>query len=80
MQVYEEIETDMTLLGATAVEDKLQDGVPSTIARLASVMSTDCSLQEVILMMSILLFCVGIYQDLGTDWRQRRFVDSVCAC
>ncbi|XP_062516349.1 phospholipid-transporting ATPase ID-like isoform X2 [Corticium candelabrum] len=34
--VYEEIETDMTLLGATAVEDKLQDGVPSTIARLAS--------------------------------------------
>jgi phospholipid-translocating ATPase len=34
--VYEEIESNLTLLGATAVEDKLQDGVPRTIARLAS--------------------------------------------
>ncbi|XP_076803387.1 phospholipid-transporting ATPase ID-like isoform X1 [Clavelina lepadiformis] len=33
--VYEEIERDMILLGATAVEDKLQDGVPETIANLA---------------------------------------------
>ncbi|XP_077965720.1 phospholipid-transporting ATPase ID-like isoform X2 [Styela clava] len=32
--VYEEIERDMTLLGATAIEDKLQDGVPETIANL----------------------------------------------
>ncbi|XP_014676806.1 PREDICTED: phospholipid-transporting ATPase ID-like [Priapulus caudatus] len=33
--VYEEIERDMTLAGATAIEDKLQDGVPETIANLA---------------------------------------------
>ncbi|XP_051828748.1 phospholipid-transporting ATPase FetA-like [Antechinus flavipes] len=32
--VYEEIEKDMMLLGATAIEDKLQDGVPETIAIL----------------------------------------------
>ncbi|XP_030624750.1 probable phospholipid-transporting ATPase IM [Chanos chanos] len=33
--VYEEIEKDLQLLGATAVEDKLQDGVPQTIEQLA---------------------------------------------
>ncbi|XP_059845434.1 phospholipid-transporting ATPase ID-like [Hypanus sabinus] len=32
--LYEEIEKDLILLGATAVEDKLQDGVPQTIATL----------------------------------------------
>lgn len=32
--IYEEIEKDMTLLGVTAIEDKLQDGVPQTIANL----------------------------------------------
>nr|CAB3224702.1 phospholipid-transporting ATPase ID [Phallusia mammillata] len=32
--VYEEIERDLTLIGATAIEDKLQDGVPETIANL----------------------------------------------
>ncbi|KAM5191914.1 phospholipid-transporting ATPase IC-like [Mantella aurantiaca] len=34
-EVYEEIETDLVLLGATAIEDKLQDGVPQTIFTLA---------------------------------------------
>ncbi|XP_065059907.1 phospholipid-transporting ATPase ID-like isoform X2 [Rhopilema esculentum] len=34
-KLYEEIEQDMTLIGATAIEDKLQDGVPETIANLA---------------------------------------------
>uniref|UniRef100_M3ZWN1 Phospholipid-transporting ATPase n=1 Tax=Xiphophorus maculatus TaxID=8083 RepID=M3ZWN1_XIPMA len=33
--LYEDIETDLMLLGATAVEDKLQDGVPHTIEQLA---------------------------------------------
>ncbi|XP_046608666.1 probable phospholipid-transporting ATPase IM isoform X4 [Neodiprion virginianus] len=33
--IYEEIEKGMTLLGVTAIEDKLQDGVPQTIANLA---------------------------------------------
>ncbi|XP_044005984.1 probable phospholipid-transporting ATPase IM isoform X3 [Aphidius gifuensis] len=33
--IYEEIEKDMILLGATAIEDKLQDGVPQTIANLS---------------------------------------------
>lgn len=32
--IYEEIETDMMLLGVTAIEDKLQDGVPQSIANL----------------------------------------------
>ncbi|XP_075885168.1 phospholipid-transporting ATPase ID-like [Nelusetta ayraudi] len=34
-KLYEEIESDLLLLGATAVEDKLQDGVPQTIEQLA---------------------------------------------
>ncbi|XP_069885159.1 phospholipid-transporting ATPase IC isoform X1 [Dipodomys merriami] len=34
-RVYEEIEKDLILLGATAIEDKLQDGVPETISKLA---------------------------------------------
>ncbi|KAG9072863.1 hypothetical protein KI688_000643 [Linnemannia hyalina] len=33
-QVAEEIERDLTLLGATAIEDKLQEGVPESIAAL----------------------------------------------
>ncbi|XP_010786384.1 probable phospholipid-transporting ATPase IM [Notothenia coriiceps] len=32
--LYEEIEQGLKLLGATAIEDKLQDGVPETIASL----------------------------------------------
>ncbi|KAL1516456.1 hypothetical protein ABEB36_000367 [Hypothenemus hampei] len=32
--IYEEIERDMLLIGVTAIEDKLQDGVPNTIANL----------------------------------------------
>ncbi|XP_056875092.1 phospholipid-transporting ATPase ID [Takifugu flavidus] len=34
-ELYEEIEKDLQLLGVTAVEDKLQDGVPQTIEQLA---------------------------------------------
>lgn len=34
-ELYEEIEKDLLLLGATAVEDKLQDGVPQTIEQLS---------------------------------------------
>ena len=36
-QVYNEIEQNMTLIGATAIEDKLQEGVPEAIANLAKV-------------------------------------------
>ena len=32
--VYEEAEQDLELLGVTAIEDKLQDGVPETIETL----------------------------------------------
>lgn len=32
--IYEEIECDMDLVGVTAIEDKLQDGVPQAIASL----------------------------------------------
>ncbi|KAG8456790.1 hypothetical protein GDO86_002538 [Hymenochirus boettgeri] len=34
-KVYEQIETNLVLIGATAIEDKLQDGVPQTIFNLA---------------------------------------------
>uniref|UniRef100_A0A8B9YYY1 Phospholipid-transporting ATPase n=1 Tax=Buteo japonicus TaxID=224669 RepID=A0A8B9YYY1_9AVES len=34
-KVYEDIEKNLILLGATAIEDKLQDGVPETISRLS---------------------------------------------
>ncbi|XP_061603551.1 phospholipid-transporting ATPase ID-like [Phyllopteryx taeniolatus] len=34
-KLYEEMEKDLLLPGATAVEDKLQDGVPQTIEQLA---------------------------------------------
>uniref|UniRef100_A0A3Q2ZKX6 Phospholipid-transporting ATPase n=1 Tax=Kryptolebias marmoratus TaxID=37003 RepID=A0A3Q2ZKX6_KRYMA len=34
-ELYEEIEKDLLLLGATAIEDKLQDGVPQTIEELS---------------------------------------------
>ena len=33
-KVYAELECNMELLGATAIEDKLQDGVPDTIQLL----------------------------------------------
>jgi haloacid dehalogenase-like hydrolase len=33
-EISARIETNLTLLGATAIEDKLQDGVPETIAKL----------------------------------------------
>ncbi|XP_034751745.1 phospholipid-transporting ATPase IC [Etheostoma cragini] len=34
-RVYERIESNLMLIGATAIEDKLQDGVPETISKLA---------------------------------------------
>ena len=34
-ETYEEIEKNLKLIGATAIEDKLQDGVPQCIERLA---------------------------------------------
>uniref|UniRef100_A0A8D3CXQ7 Phospholipid-transporting ATPase n=1 Tax=Scophthalmus maximus TaxID=52904 RepID=A0A8D3CXQ7_SCOMX len=34
-RAYEQIEGNLLLIGATAIEDKLQDGVPETIAKLA---------------------------------------------
>lgn len=33
--VYEDIEKNLNLIGASAIEDKLQDGVPGAIANLA---------------------------------------------
>ena len=35
--MYEDIEQNLVLIGATAIEDKLQDDVPDTIATLAEV-------------------------------------------
>ena len=43
--VYEEIEQDLVLLGATAIEDKLQDGVPQTIQNLHKVNIQTCFLK-----------------------------------
>jgi phospholipid-transporting ATPase len=39
------IEQNLFLLGASAVEDKLQDGVPETIAILAKVVLRLCALK-----------------------------------
>ena len=39
--MYNKIEQGLTLMGATAIEDKLQDGVPETIANLAKVSVTE---------------------------------------
>ena len=36
-QAYQDIEQNLILIGATAIEDKLQDDVPDTIATLAEV-------------------------------------------
>jgi len=33
-EMYEQIERNLILLGATGIEDKLQDGVPQCIQRL----------------------------------------------
>ncbi|XP_051549616.1 phospholipid-transporting ATPase IC isoform X1 [Myxocyprinus asiaticus] len=33
-EIYDQMETDLTLLGVTAIEDRLQEGVPETIATL----------------------------------------------
>ena len=33
-EAYDKVERKMTVVGATAVEDKLQDGVPETISAL----------------------------------------------
>ena len=35
--MFDEIEQGMTMVGTTAIEDKLQDGVPDAIANLAKV-------------------------------------------
>lgn len=35
-EAFSEIESKMTLLGATAVEDRLQEGVPETLRALAA--------------------------------------------
>lgn len=35
LQIAELVETDLTLIGATAIEDKLQEGVPSCIETLS---------------------------------------------
>ena len=37
MKAAELIEKDLFLLGATAIEDKLQDGIPETITTLSQV-------------------------------------------
>ena len=43
LKVYEKIEQGLTMVGTTAIEDKLQDGVPDAIANLAKV-HVQCSL------------------------------------
>ncbi len=67
--VYSKIEQDLTLIGATAIEDKLQDGVPEAIANLAKVtMVTVClkiNFTDTLLSMESL----GRHQNLGTNWR-----------
>ena len=44
--MYEEIEKDFVLLGASAIEDKLQDGVPEAIYNLSRVRLTSALRRE----------------------------------
>ncbi len=37
------IEADMVLLGVTAIEDRLQEGVPETISKLSQAMRCDAA-------------------------------------
>lgn len=73
LQVYEEIEQNLTLIGATAIEDKLQDGVPETIANLSQVRSAFCHILIIFSVTELtgaILFCdfLGKYQNLGPNW------------
>ena len=69
-QVYNKIEQNLILLGATAIEDKLQDGVPDTIANLARV-SIHYRLQAV-----YAVYCT--YSTVFTVCRS--FMHSMCVC
>jgi magnesium-transporting ATPase (P-type) len=68
-EVAEEIEQNMTLLGATAIEDKLQDGVPETIASLRLVF-------KLILKYSYLFSLVSIYGFLLEIRRKQQSISD----
>lgn len=59
------VEKNLFLLGATAIEDKLQDGVPETIQILAEVRSEWTLFPGTYRL-------IGWNQDLGSYWRQAR--------
>jgi phospholipid-transporting ATPase len=65
--VAELIERDFELLGATAIEDKLQDGVPDAIYTLAQVSS-----MKIFLLQRHFYTQLGWYQDLGAYRGQTR--------
>ena len=56
--MYEEIEKDFVLLGASAIEDKLQDGVPEAIYNLSKVIKAlFCTLLGVVLEIHTYTLC-----------------------
>ena len=61
VDLIEEIEADMILLGATAVEDKLQDQVPETIANLAK-----AGIKEGLLNHNLFIFIYDAYQFVSS--------------
>lgn len=67
--VAEEVEKDMELLGATAIEDKLQDGVPQAITTLLSVLSYLLRFSFAPPLMRSLVFQLGWSEDVGAHWR-----------
>lgn len=69
IQVYNEIEQNLTLVGATAIEDKLQDGVPEAIANLAKVYyyyySMYSKLNGYVMHCMISCYNAGQHQNMG---------------
>lgn len=61
----EMIEKEMTLLGATAIEDKLQDGVPDTIHTLQTAGIKVCVIHDDL---DLILFGLINGVDLGSYW------------
>ena len=68
------IEKDLFLLGATAIEDKLQEGVPDTIHTLqqAGIKVGSCLFSDAVLVAKSLTLLLG----LGANGRQTRDSDQ----
>lgn len=78
---YSTLESNLTLLGATGIEDRLQEGVPETIVSLrkAGTYNT-CQNYYFYLVIYHLFVYSSIYRYcyLGINWRQTRNSNQCC--